>query len=209
MKTIVQCDFDGTITEADASYLILEDFAEGNWTEILQEYKTHKITVAEFNKRAFAMVRADKSTLLKMITEKVHFRPGFHSFVKYCRENELRLIIVSNGFDFYIEHLLKINEVQEIEWYAAKTDFRDGIMQIQYLGPNSQILDEGFKEAYLELFLNENYRVIYAGNGDSDIVPSKKAHLVFAREELRDYYQSKNLSFIPFENFEDIIEQLK
>ncbi len=30
-KTLVQCDFDGTITEEDVSFAMLDAFADGDW----------------------------------------------------------------------------------------------------------------------------------------------------------------------------------
>jgi len=71
MKTLVQCDFDGTITEKDASFLLLDAFAQGDWRRLLRDYKEHKISVGEFNTRAFAMVKADKATLLEALKGKV------------------------------------------------------------------------------------------------------------------------------------------
>jgi len=57
MKTVVQCDFDGTITEEDVSYLLLDNFAGDEWRQILEEYMGGKMPVGAFNKRVFAMIR--------------------------------------------------------------------------------------------------------------------------------------------------------
>ena len=62
---IIQCDFDGTITEEDVSFALLDAFAQGNWREWFEKYREHKIPVGEFNTRAFAMVRATRAELLK------------------------------------------------------------------------------------------------------------------------------------------------
>ncbi|MDD3265469.1 MAG: 2,3-diketo-5-methylthio-1-phosphopentane phosphatase, partial [Dehalococcoidales bacterium] len=55
-KLLFQSDFDGTITVGDISFLILDRFARGDWRSILEDYKNSRITVGEFNKRAFALV---------------------------------------------------------------------------------------------------------------------------------------------------------
>jgi hypothetical protein len=54
-QTLVQCDFDGTITHADVSYMVLDTFADGDWRKLLAEYRAGRITVGEFNTRAFVM----------------------------------------------------------------------------------------------------------------------------------------------------------
>jgi len=38
-KTLIQCDFDGTITEEDVSFILLDTFARGDWRRLLKEYK--------------------------------------------------------------------------------------------------------------------------------------------------------------------------
>jgi len=38
MKTMVQCDFDGTITEEDVSFFLLDTFADGDWRQLWKDY---------------------------------------------------------------------------------------------------------------------------------------------------------------------------
>jgi len=209
VKTLVQCDFDGTITEEDTSFFLLDAFAQGDWRRLLQEYKEHKISVGEFNTRAFAMVKADKPTLLEAIKGKVKVRAGLHELVNYCLRRGFRLVIVSNGLDFYIEATLKDLGLKNIEVHAAQASFRPEGMEVQYVGPDGKRLEDGFKEAYIESFLKLGYKVIYVGNGDSDIAPAKYAHHVFATGELLAYCREHNLKYKPFENFIDAVRELE
>jgi len=219
MKTLIQCDFDGTITEEDTSFFLLDTFAQGDWRELLQKYKQHKISVGQFNTRAFAMVKADKPTLLEAIKGKtspsraqarrVKIRPGFHELVAYCSTKGFRFVIVSNGPAFYIGAILKEMGLENIEVYAAQASFHSDGIEARYVGPDGKQLDHGLKEAYIKLFLKQGYRVIYVGNGGSDILPSKYAHQVFARSELLDYCKKNNLECKPFNDFADIIRALE
>ena len=209
MKTLVQCDFDGTITEEDTSFFLLDIFAQGDWRRLLQEYKEHKISVGEFNTKAFAMVKADRATLLKALKGKVKVRAGLHELVQYCLRRDFRLVIVSNGLDFYIDAILQDLGLRNIEVHAAQASFHPEGMEVQYLGPDGKRLEVGFKEAYIESFLNLGYKVIYMGNGDSDIAPAKYAHHVFATGELLAYCRENNLKCKPFENFIDAVTQLE
>ena len=209
MKTLVQCDFDGTITEEDTSFFLLDIFAQGDWRRLLQEYKEHKISVGEFNTKAFAMVKADRATLLKALKGKVKVRAGLHELVQYCLRRDFRLVIVSNGLDFYIDAILQDLGLRNIEVHAAQASFHPEGMEVRYLGPDGKRLEVGFKEAHIESFLNLGYKVIYMGNGDSDIAPAKYAHHVFATGELLAYCRENNLKCKPFENFIDAVTQLE
>jgi len=208
MKTIVQCDFDGTITEKDTSFFLLDAFAQGDWRRFLREYKEHKISVGEFNTKAFSMIRADKPTLVKALGCKIKVRAGFHELVNYCRRKGCRLVIVSNGLDFYIEATLKNLGLNNLEVHAARASFHPEGMGVQYIGPDGKRLEDGFKEAYIQSFLKLGYRVIYVGNGDSDFAPAKYAHHVFATGELLVYCRENNLNYKPFENFIDVTRDI-
>jgi len=208
MKTLVQCDFDGTVTEEDASFFILDAFAQGDWRRLLREYKEHRISVGEFNTKAFAMVKDDKPTLLEALKGKVKVRTGLHELVNYCLKKGFRFVIVSNGLDFYIKAVLKDLGLENIEVHAAQASFHPEGMKVQYVGPDGERLEDGFKEAYIKSFLKLGYGVIYMGNGDSDVAPAKYAHHVFATGELLAYCRENNLKYKPFENFIDVVRDI-
>jgi len=208
MKTLVQCDFDGTVTEEDASFFLLDAFAQGDWRRLLRDYKEHRISVGEFNTKAFAMVKDDKPTLLEALKGKVKVRAGLHELVNYCLGEGFRLVIVSNGLDFYIKAVLKDLGLESIEVHAAQASFHPEGMKVQYVGPDGERLEDGFKEAYTQSFLKLGYRVIYIGNGDSDVAPAKYAHYVFATGDLLAYCKDNNLKYKPFETFIDVVREL-
>ena len=209
MKTLVQCDFDGTVTEEETSFFLLDAFAQGDWRPFLREYKAHRISVGEFNTKAFSMVKADKATLLKALEGNVKVRSGFQELVNYCLKKGFRFVIVSNGLDFYINAVLKDLGLKNIEVHAAQASFHLEGMQVYYVGPDGKRLDDDVKEAYIKSFLELGYRVIYIGNGDSDIAPAKYADHVFATGELLAYCRKNNLDCKPFENFGDIVRDLE
>lgn len=208
MKTLIQCDFDGTITEEDVSFFLLDTFAQGDWRRLLREYKQHKISVGEFNTRAFAMVKNDKTALLEEVKNKTRVRAGFCEMVNCCQKKGFRLVIVSNGLDFYIRAVLKELGLENIEVHAAQASFHPEGMVVQYVGPDGKILEDGFKDAYIKSFLQLGYRVIYIGNGDSDFPPAKYSHHVFAIGDLLGYCRDNNLKHESFDNFFDIVRRI-
>ena len=65
------------------------------------------------------------------------------------------------------------------------------------------------KEAYTKLFLTNGYRIIYVGDGFSDISPAKHAHHIFATSELLAYCKEANLNYTPFADFNDVVRGLE
>jgi len=206
---IIQCDFDGTITEEDVSFMLLDAFAQGDWRKLFQQYRENKIAVGDFNTRAFAMVKASKEELVAVARGKVKLRDGLHELVSYCQSQGFRFVIVSNGLDFYIKSILKDVGLDNIKVYAAKTHFhRDGL-KVQYIGPDGTPLMSDFKEAYTREFLKQGYQVTYVGNGPSDVSPAVLAHHVFARDGLLDGCREINLECTPFNDLNDIVRGLE
>jgi 2-hydroxy-3-keto-5-methylthiopentenyl-1-phosphate phosphatase len=209
VKTLFQCDFDGTLTEEDVSFLILDAFATGDWRRLLTQYREGKIPVGRFNTRAFAMVKADKPTLLQFVRSKARIRAGFNELLDYCHRQGFEFVIVSNGLDFYINTILSDMGIDNIQVFAARTRFTADGIDVRYIGPRGNQLEDNFKDAYVSLFLGRGYRLIYAGNGISDVSPARQAHHIFATGELLTRCQEINLNCAPFTDLNDVIRGLE
>ena len=156
-KVFIQCDFDGTVTLQDGSFAILDAYVPGKWRPLFEKYQNGRMTVGEFNSRAFSMVMADRQSLLDIVSEKVEIREGFNEFVHYCRDKDLGFVIVSNGLDFYIEHILQTRGFDDIEIHASVTQFAPSGLIVRHKGPDGSFLDEDVKAAYTEHYLSEGY----------------------------------------------------
>lgn len=210
-KTAVQLDFDGTVTEEDISFLLLDTYSGGNWHMYLDEYTSGDISVGRFNQSAFSMIKNDEKTLTNFVlnSPKTRIRPGLKDFIDYCKLKGLRVIVVSNGLTFYIKAILNKLGIDGLEIHAAENIFSPSGMKVRYLGPDGREVDAGFKESYTDMLLREGYEVIYVGNGTSDIYPSRKAEYIFATQDLLRRCQRENLKCYPFKDFRDIIATMK
>ncbi len=209
VKTLVQCDFDGTITEEDVGFLLLDTFTNGDWKQPLAEYREGKIPVGYFNSRAFSLVKADRQTLIEFVKSNKKIQAGFHELLAFCHKKDFKFVIVSNGLDFYIETILNNIGIDNIEVLAAQTHFGPEGIEPKYIGPEGNQLQDGFKESYIRLFLSRGYRVIYVGNGFSDIPAAKLAHHTFAKDELLDYCKETNLNYTSFVDLNDVVRGLE
>lgn len=211
MKVAVQCDFDGTITEEDVSYLILDTFADVNWRQVLEDYMVGRIPVGIFSIRAFATVKANRQTLTDFVlkNDRVRIRPGFVELLNYCSRKGFKFVIVSNGLSFYIDVILENMGVKGIEAFAAQSQFSPEGMKVEYIGPDGSPMVAGFKEAYTELLVKRGYSVVYVGNGISDIYPAKWASHVFATDDLLERCREEKLECTPFNDLNDVVRGLE
>ena len=209
MKTLVQCDFDGTITEEDMGFLLLDSFAGESWRQWLAEYRENRMSVGHFNTRAFATVKTDKQTLIEFVRSKAKVRAGFQELLTCCRRKGFRFVIVSNGLVFYIEAILRDIGIDNIDIMAAQASFTPRGIEARYIGPEGKEIQNGFKEVYTELFLSRGYRVVYIGNGVSDTSPAKRAQHIFAIGELLTCCKQMKLNCTPFTDLNDVVSGLE
>jgi 2-hydroxy-3-keto-5-methylthiopentenyl-1-phosphate phosphatase len=211
MKIAVQLDFDGTVTEEDVSFLLLDTYVGSIWREYLKEYTEGRIPVGTFNKKVFGMVKAGRKDMTDLVlnSDRVKIRPGFREYLEFCTQKSIKNVIVSNGLIFYIEAILKKIGLNNVEIFAARNSFGPRGMKVTYVGPDGTEMEVGFKEAYTDLLEKRGYDVVYVGNGASDIFSARRARHVFATDELLERCRRENVPCTTFTDFYDIIRGLE
>ena len=206
---LVQCDFDGTLTVGDVSFLILDEFTGLAWRQELDDYMQGRITINRFNARAFARVKASSEELGHFVRKNSVVRPGFPELLQICREKNFRFVIVSNGMAFYIDTVLQMCGLEGIEVIAGQAEFLPQGMRAWYPGPDGKPIEDGFKLAWTEHFLEQGYDLIYIGNGISDFVPASRCSKIFAIENLITECHKAKVDCTPFNDLHDIVQALQ
>jgi len=206
---IIQCDFDGTITKNNLSVLLRENFAHGDWHKIEADYLQGQLTVEQSNTLQYALIREPKEKLQEFVRQHIEVRAGFTEFVMYCRESAIPFVIVSSGLDFYIEAVLEQIGMPDLELHCGQTYFdKDGIL-VSYSGPEGNIIDEGFKRKYLIWLKKRDKKIIYIGDGLSDVEAACHADHVFATGHLVRLLRAESSLCSVFSDFNDILHQTR
>lgn len=205
----MQCDFDGTITDGDVSFQILDEFTGIGWHDKLQEYLRGKISVNRFNADVFSKVKADRPTLERFVREKAIIRPGFNDLLQACHERDFRFMIVSNGMMFYIDTILKMLGLTGVEFAAALANFKWEGIEAWYEGPDGKLVEDGFKEAYTKEFLKQGYRIAYVGNGTSDFPAARLCSHIFSIDNLTVSCKQAGVAHTPFTDLHGVAEGIR
>jgi len=208
-SVLVQCDFDGTLTVGDISFLILDEFTGTDWRKEFDDYMLGKITVNHFNAQAFSRVKANRAELAQFVREKSVVRPGLTDLLRACRERDFRFTIVSNGMAFYIETFLQMHGLADIEFIAGQAEFLSQGMKAWYPGPDGKPLEDEFKVAWTDHFLKQGYRLIYIGNGVSDFAPASRCSHIFAIDNLVAECHKAGVGHTPFGDLHDVARVLR
>ncbi|MFH1663199.1 MAG: HAD-IB family phosphatase, partial [Chloroflexota bacterium] len=173
------------------------------------DYKEGRISVGSFNTRAFNMVKTDKETLEEFVKEKTRVRDGLPELLKLCRCKDFRFVIVSNGLEFYINTILEALGINGVEVFAARAAFDPSGIKARYIGPDGNELQNDFKEAYIRHFLKDSYRVIYIGNGASDVPSARLSSYIFATGAMLTDCRRMNLECTPFASLNDVAKGME
>ncbi len=205
----VLCDFDGTITTEDVAEVLLARFAPGAWEPIEALHRARKIGTRETLARQFSFVRAGREAMVDFVRAKAAMDPGFPAFLRFCRSRGIPLEIVSEGLDFYIEPLLR-DWGLDVPLRTNRARFEDGRIRIEYpfADPGCTLCGACKLDRVFQLRV-AGRRVVYVGDGDSDLCPAVEADAVFAKRRLAELCDSESIPCRRFETFAEVQREME
>lgn len=205
MKTLLFCDFDGTITVEESLRNILLEFIPDTARRLMHALDNREITIREGLIELIEAIPSDQQDNIIAFALKEPIRPGFEALLDYLAERDIPFIVLSSGLRFTIEQQL--------------APWKDRIHAIHALdvdrsGPQmSLILDNDHpREAMPKAWVMQRYQAdwrIAIGDGLSDLEMITAADQVFARDVLLRHMTRAGLAASPFEDFYDVISILK
>lgn len=208
-RPIVLCDFDGTISTKDVSDTIFTKWLQGKWREIDRQWHDGKVSMVHLYEKCWSLVDASEAELYAFVDE-IEIDPGFDGFVRQCKESEVPIYLVSDGFDFYIRRIMSRYGLSDLTFYSNRLSFTEDGRPV--LGFHNQHPD-CIQCANCKKFIMDEKRrgadfVIYIGNGLSDRCAAEHADLVFAKDSLLKHCRDNGIACVPYESFTEITEYL-
>ena len=206
-RPVVACDFDGTISIGDVSYQMLENFSHGGWEDIDAKYISGEIGSREAFSRILERLFATKKELEQYVPELMTIDPGFPEFYRAMKERGIDVVIISDGFAFYINILLEREGLSDIPVYA--NDIEDGLDgKLKPLFPHHN--DEcdrcgNCKRGVIEDLRNTYDYIVYVGDGYSDRCPAEDADILFAKKYLYRFAAKRKIPTFHFNDFFDVL----
>jgi 2,3-diketo-5-methylthio-1-phosphopentane phosphatase len=201
-------DFDGTITKTDVCEAMVTAFAGRGWEEINRRWEEKEISTVECARLTFKLFKATWKEDLDKLIDGIEVDENFKGFVNFCKEREYPVYILSDGYDLYIESVLK-REGLDLPYYANKLVLEP---EIDIIAPYQSISCElcgVCKTEVMNKLRKPEHKTIYIGDGYSDFCPARHADLVFAKGVLFEHCSSAGKETVRFSNFRDIINELQ
>jgi 2-hydroxy-3-keto-5-methylthiopentenyl-1-phosphate phosphatase len=188
-RPVVVSDFDGTLTENDLGTLVLQRFGIPGWERHDELFDQGLIGIDELIQKQSAMIRArSQEEILRYVAPLSRFRRGMGRLVEECVHRGVDLVVASAGIDFCIRQAFRSNGLAMPKLYCPTTTFtRSGLRVVMPFSPRTLARagdrppeDHNFKRAVVDLYRSRGRKVIYIGDGTTDIAPSSIADKVFA-----------------------------
>jgi HAD superfamily phosphoserine phosphatase-like hydrolase len=197
----VVLDWDGTCTEVDTLWLVLEQFGDYEvFKRAGEQLMRGEVSYRELMEIEFSTVKdAELGEVTRWLTGAARIRPGFHELV-----DRYDPLVLSSGFEELIRPLLA-REGVEVELIANRLDPRhDGWRVVWNREQPCEVCGDWCKRGGLP---QEPF--VYVGDGYSDRCPALAADRVFARAGLADYLEREGRPFEPFETLFDVLHALE
>lgn len=195
---VVLSDFDYTISQVDVGDLIVQSLCPPS------EETLRRDAAGEIGSREWyldTMARADMAEALAL-ADTVEVDPHFPPFVQWCKEQGIPLAVVSDGFGYYIEHILRKNGLGGLPVFCNEMPER-GLLEFPHGNPVCERC-ACCKAGVSRRVRESGARVIYVGDGTSDVYASAFADWVFAKGHLAWYLERQGTPFYRFADFADV-----
>ncbi len=215
MKTIhFFLDFDGTISATDVVDEVLDRFADKAWKDVEKEWLAGRIGSRECLSRQIGLVKATPEEL-RSVVAKVKLDPHFVSFLKKAEELGVLVTIVSDGFDVFIEQVLKSNLQEKPGLLKALPIYSNKLRKtasgFEVVFGTEAVCVHGCancKALLIKKMTSHDDHVFFVGDGFSDRYATERAHLTFAKGKLLDFCRENAIDHIAYKDFKKVEEWL-
>ena len=202
----IYCDFDGTITKKDAVNTFFEMYAPENWLESEQLWIDGKITSQENAIIQVGLLPEISQKQLDDYIKSIEIDDYFTEFVEYIKSKNIKLTILSDGFDLFITKTLERLNIKGASVFANHLIYENNKFKIEFPYHNLAC-DVGAGMCKCKRVTESKF--CYIGDGTSDLCIAKKADVLFATKKLDKYCNENAINHIPFKSFRNIIDVLK
>ena len=203
-------DFDGTLSKKDFYRILLSDYIGQEGIDYYYRWKEDKKIGTEFLNNIFTWYQFSDKERLEALN-KVEIDEKLEEVSGYIKNHGGEFMILSAGFDYYIEYALNKRNCQHIQLITNNGTFRDGtfIMEPDQKGEFYSSVYGVDKEAVAKYYRTKCKKMYYAGDSEPDYLAALQADVIFAKDELAKLLSLNDHRYIAYKSFEDILEHLK
>ncbi len=211
MNVVICCDFDGTITLTDTGKILLSNLTNEDWQYYDDLVIKGKMGTREALVIQWGMIKSTTTEEINRIVDEIEIDPAFNQFYEWTKEKGIEFLIISDGFKTYINRILHNHNIQIAETDIKSNDMElvEGKFKLKFLTPECEHNCANCKYSQVKQFKDKGRKIIYIGDGLSDILPARElADVILAKENEDLAKELKNDSrLITFRSFANLLEE--
>lgn len=202
-------DFDNTITLGDVLDGVIERFsADDRWRMLESDWEAGRIGARECLDGQIRGLRATWSQFERHL-EGVMLDPGFTALIKFVQREAGELTVVSDNFDLFVGHILRQRGLAAVQVRANHLELTgDGVTPSFPFGNPECPGCAHCKKTHFIPPNDDGRRVIYIGDGRSDLCPARHADVVFAKASLLAQLRAEQVACIPFDDLAGVVNAM-
>ncbi len=209
-KCVVFFDFDNTIATCDVFDSMLPVFSKDDlWVRLEKEWERGVIGSHKCLKDQIKGMLITKEQLNKYLSG-IKIDPYFLKLVKDLSLRKIKVIVLSDNFDYILKRILRGHGIKNLKVYSNKLKFSGAKLIPEFPFRNKKCrICAHCKTKNLLANVSRDSIIIYIGDGRSDICPSKYADIVFAKDSLLKHFKEKGLTCLAYKSLKDVYNYFK
>jgi len=206
-KNIIFCDFDGTITKEDTIDKLLDTYANEKWLEIESLWEEGLIGSKECLERQVNCIDYLSEKHFEEFIDSIEIDEYFSEYLSWVKTNNIDFYVVSDGFDLIIDKIFAKYGIKDVKKFSNMLYHTSGKLKPFFpLYKENCESGAGVCKCRVLKENSKNKRIVYIGDGRSDMCATKHADLLFAKGKLAKYCSYNSINCIEFTTFKDILE---
>jgi 2-hydroxy-3-keto-5-methylthiopentenyl-1-phosphate phosphatase len=212
MATVFLCDFDGTVSPIDVGAALVRAFSRGRERELgalLERWRGGTIGHRELTEAQVELLEAGEAEM-RAFAARFEVAADFAPFARAALARGDAVMVLSEGFDLYVEPMLERAGLAGLPWAAnhLRFDGRRVRAEFPYFDRSCGRCGN-CKGAHAREWRARGYRTVAIGDGLSDRCAARAADQVFARGDLLEWCASSQLAAEPFADFGDVASRVR
>jgi 2-hydroxy-3-keto-5-methylthiopentenyl-1-phosphate phosphatase len=204
----VLVDFDGTACLHDVAEHLLIEFGDPSWPEYDAAWERGELDSRRVIIAQAAMLEAPVERMLEFALEHCPIEPTFPAFVRSLATEGVPVTVVSDGFGFYIEPILRAAGLGGVP-VISNTWSANGDVRILFENGHAECIGCGTCKMGAVLAARAGGAVAFVGDGPSDRYGALYADVAFAKNALVEIARADGVPFIPWATFDEVRARLE
>lgn len=208
-KIAITTDFDGVISKVNVLNSLYQKFGRSDWQSYTKRWELGEIGTKTEIHKCLGNATATREEM-ELHLESIPMDMSIIDLYNYCQDRGYYFAIISDGFEWYIEYLLEKIGIFDLDIFANQIHFQGDeiFFSFPWYDPCTPLRGTS-KVSIIEKIKEDFFRVLFLGDGHSDIEVLGVADSVLAKNFLLKYAKRMNILVTGFSDLGDALKLIK